>query len=95
MAEHCVVLWVEGDNNPEEVDWVKICADNGFAATGERIRSFPWRDVYHEVIWWITRPMNIEEWSKMDDLESEALSSVVGDHFMGTAGPIPLLEEDE
>jgi hypothetical protein len=57
------------------------------------VTTFPWSDVYHEVRWWISKPLTIDEWGQLDDEESELLSKIVGDHFSGTAGPMPFGEE--
>lgn len=88
MAEHMVTLWLEGDEDPAEINWDEKLT--GYNITAREIKSFPWNDVHHQVTWWITRPMTLAEWSKLDNLETKALSKVVGDNFMGMAGPIPL-----
>lgn len=56
-------------------------------------KSHPSADIHHEITWWITRPMTLEEWSRLDDLMDDVLAQVVGDDFMGVAGPIPELGE--
>lgn len=88
MAEHMVTLWLEGDDDPADIDWDETLP--GYTITGKKIRTYPWSDVHHEITWWITRQMTLKEWGRLDSLESEALYEVVGDNFMGTAGPIPL-----
>lgn len=84
----CVVMWVQGDV-PEGYDWGRN-APPGCEIDTYAVKSFPWSDVYHEVNWWIMRPMTIEEWIALDEAESKTLAKIVGgDKFMGTAGPIP------
>lgn len=90
--QHVVIVWVEGDLYEElEDDLQNIFHDNGMKAEHTEIKTFPWSDVYHEVTWWITRKLNLKEWSDLDDAESDVLSRIVGeDNFQGMAGPIPL-----
>lgn len=94
QKEHVITLWIEGDLYEEvEQDLQNIFHDNGMKVTHTRIKSFPWNDVYHEIVWWITRRLTMDEWSKLDDAESEVLSKIAGDdNFIGTAGPIPFDE---
>jgi hypothetical protein len=42
---------------------------------------------------WISKPLTLDEWGQLDEEESELLSKIVGDHFSGTAGPMPFGEE--
>jgi hypothetical protein len=89
----CVTFWVEGDV-PSDHDWTQG-VPKGCAIDSARVKQFPWSDVYHEVQWWITRPMTFDEWVDLDDRESAVLASILGDDFMGTAGPIPFPPKDE
>ena len=88
---HIITMFVEGDLNEDfEIDLENIIHDNCLELTYETVKTYPRRDIYHEVIWWITKQMTMDEWVKLDDAESEAISKIVGeDNFMGTAGPIP------
>lgn len=47
------------------------------------------KDAYHEITWWIERELTLDEWIKLDDQMSQILEDMVGDKFMGIAGPIP------
>jgi len=92
MEKQTVVTFViKGELYEEFDDDLKnILHDNHMEVEYVRIREYPWSDVYHEVIWWITRKLTMKEWSDLDDAESEAISKIVGeDNFIGTAGPIP------
>lgn len=92
MAEHFIGLWVETDEDPSELDIEGYLQDQGIKTNFKQVRTFPWSDVHHEITWWITRPLTIDEWIELDDEESNVLSRIVGnEHFMGTAGPIPEL----
>jgi hypothetical protein len=94
MAEHLVQLWIRSDDDPSGIDW-QAWLPKSVELEHVQTRSFPWRDVHHEITWWITRPLTLREWNDLDDAESEVLARIVGeDHFMGTAGPIPELAED-
>ena len=97
----CVVLWVEGEI-PEGYDWsaslpegVALAKTKHEWESSYKVKTFPWSDVYHEINWWITRPMTLDEWSELDDAECKAITSVIGDNFMGTAGPIPFTNKEE
>ena len=46
-------------------------------------------EIHHEILWWITRKMTLEEWQELDDKMSQVLYDIVGDDFAGYAGPIP------
>lgn len=94
QKEHLIEVWVKGDLYEEvENDLQNIFHDNGMEIEQVNIKSFPWSDVYHEIKWWITRKLNLKEWSDLDDAETEAISKIVGeDNFMGSAGPIPFDE---
>lgn len=89
--EHVITIWVEGDLYEEvENDLQNIFHDNGMKITHTRIKTFPWKDIHHEIVWWITRKLTLKEWSDLDNKESDVLSEIAGeDNFMGTAGPIP------
>ena len=50
----------------------------------------PSKKIYHEITWWIEKKLTIDEWIKLDDEMSKILEDIVGDKFMGVAGPIPL-----
>jgi len=89
-----VQLWVRSDQNPEDVDWSKQLPP-GYELDSARVRSFPWADVHHEITWWITRPMTLQEWGELDNAENEVLYRIIGEHYMGTAGPIPMPAEEE
>lgn len=92
MAEHLVQLWIRSDDDPSGIDW-QAWLPKSVQVEHVQTRSFPWQDVQHEITWWITRRLTLEEWSELDDAESEVLARIVGDdHFMGTAGPIPFPE---
>jgi hypothetical protein len=94
MAEHLVQLWIRSDDIPSGIDW-QAWLPKGVQVEHVQTRSFPWKDVQHEITWWITRRLTLAEWSELDDAESEVLARIVGDdYFMGTAGPIPDLSED-
>jgi|SRR3970040_274571 len=91
----CVTLWVEGDI-PENCDWdsylpegVKLTENDDNYSNSYTAKTFPWENTYHEIKWWILRPLNMDEWIALDDAESEVLGKILGDDFMGTAGPIP------
>ena len=60
-----------------------------FKTFDEVAEAEPLDGVNHQIVWWIEREMTLEEWSRLDDLMSEALHAVVGDNFSGYAGPIP------
>lgn len=94
MAEHMVTLWLEGDDDPD-IAWEAFAKEHFFSVTHKTIRTFPWSDVHHEINWWITRRLTMEEWIKLDDVGSEAMESVLGDDFMGTAGPIPFPDRED
>jgi hypothetical protein len=94
MAEHLVQLWIRSDDDPSGIDW-QAWLPKSVKVEHVQTRSFPWKDVQHEITWWITRRLTLDEWSELDNAESEVLARIVGeDHFMGTAGPIPELAED-
>jgi len=95
MAEHLVQLWIRSDDDPSGIDW-QAWLPKGLKVEHARTRTFPWNDVQHEITWWITRRLTLDEWGELDDAESEVLARIVGDeHFIGTAGPIPDPDEDE
>lgn len=60
-------------------------------------KSHPDKDVYHEITWWITRQMTMEEWSALDDAMDEAFvkAGFTGDDYMGVAGPIPFDHKED
>jgi hypothetical protein len=88
MAEHLVALWVRSDEPPDKIDW-QASLPKGMTLEHVEIQTYPWSDVQHEIRWWITRRLTAEEWGELDTAESEVLGRIVGDHFSGTAGPIP------
>lgn len=88
MAEHLIALWVRSDDDPSGVDW-QTSLPKGITLEHADVQTFPWRDVQHEIRWWITRRLTAAEWGDLDSAESEVLGRIVGDHFAGTAGPIP------
>lgn len=50
----------------------------------------PNADVYHEITWWISRPMTLAEWIVLDDAMCDAFEKAgLEDEYMGVAGPIP------
>jgi hypothetical protein len=90
QKQHLIEVWVEGDLYEEvEADLQNIFHDNGMKVERVNIKSFPWSDVYHEITWWITRKLNLKEWSALDSAESKAIFKIVGDNFQGISGPIP------
>lgn len=94
MADHLIALWVRSDDDPTGIDWQELLPE-GITLAHAEVQTFPWRDVQHEIRWWITRRLTAEEWGKLDTAESEVLGRIVGDHFAGTAGPIPEELESE
>ena len=89
MSEHLIQLWVSSDSDPEDLDWQQLLP-SGFQLTHAQVKTFPWSDVEHEVVWWITRRLTTDEWNNLDNAESEVLARIVGDgNFQGMAGPIP------
>jgi len=95
VSEHMVILWLSGEGDTSTADWEKISFDNGFDLEHKSVKTYPWSDVHHEVTWWITRPLTIDEWCDLDAAESEVLSRIVGnDDFCGTAGPIPFSDTE-
>ena len=94
MAEHLVQLWIHSDDDPSGIDW-QAWLPKSAKVEHVQTRSFPWKEVQHEITWWITRRLTLEEWNDLDDAESEVLARIVGDeHFAGTAGPIPDIPEE-
>src|SRR5574338_344700 len=89
--EHVITIWVEGELYEElEDDLKNIFHDNGMKVTYTKVRSFPWDDVYHEIVWWITRKLTMGEWEELDNREMDVLCEIAGeDNVIGTAGPIP------
>ena len=85
MEKQTVVTFVTKGELYEEFedDLKNILHDNQVELEYVRIREYPWKDVYHEVIWWITRKLNLKEWSELDSVESEAISKIVGDWYFG------------
>lgn len=95
MTEHLVQLWIRSDDDPSGIDW-EARLPKGVQLEHVQTRTFPWQDVEHEITWWITRRLTIEEWNELDNAESDVLSRIVGDDdFAGTAGPIPFPEQSE
>lgn len=97
-VQYVVTLFIEGDTDPAQIAWAEYAKEQGFTLGDDpdeerravQVRSFPWSDVYHEVRWFILRPLSFDEWSALDDAESDVLSRIVGDDkFSGIAGPIP------
>lgn len=59
-------------------------------------KSHPSASVYHEITWWIQRPMTLREWADLDDAMCEAFEKVGLDgKYMGVAGPIPEIGDEE
>ena len=61
-------------------------------------KGHPSDDIHHEITWWITRPMTLDEWIKLDDEMNKAFAVTFGESFdgyMGIAGPIPEVGEKE
>lgn len=95
MAEHLVQLWIRSDDDPSGIDW-EAWLPKGLKVEHVRTRTFPWQDIQHEITWWITRRLTLDEWSELDDAESEVLARIVGDdNFIGTAGPVPNEDDGE
>jgi hypothetical protein len=48
-------------------------------------------DVHHEITWWISEPLTLQQWSDLDNAQFEAFESVGinPDNVSGVAGPIP------
>jgi hypothetical protein len=89
MAEHLVKLWIRSDDTPSGIDW-QAWLPKGITVEQAEVATFPWAGVEHVITWWITRPLNAEEWGELDEGESELLARIVGDgNFQGMAGPIP------
>lgn len=86
---------MEGEDDPSKVDWSRVVQEQGFRIEDEAwVKTYPWSDVYHEVTWWITRPLTLGQWSALDDAETEAFKKVgIENNVVGTAGPIPFGEE--
>ena len=86
-----VTFVVNGGLYPEfQDDLENILHDNQTELEYVKIKEYPWKDIYHEVVWWITRRLTMKEWGQLDDAETEVICKIVGeDNFMGTAGPIP------
>src|SRR5579875_349832 len=89
MAEHFVQLWIRSDDDPSGIDW-EAWLPKGLKVEHVHTRTVPWQNIQHEITWWITRRLTLDEWSELDDAESEVLARIVGDgNFYGTAGPVP------
>ena len=94
MVDHLIAFWVRCDEDPAKIDWQALLP-KGMTLDHADVQTFPWRDVQHQIAWWITRRLTAEEWGDLDNAESEVLGRIVGDDFAGTAGPIPIeLEPD-
>jgi hypothetical protein len=85
-----VQIWFEADDDDlSDFNW-EHWLPVWFEIKGVNTRAFPWKDVQHEISWWITRRLSPGEWDALDNAESEVLTRIVGaDHFQGVAGPIP------
>lgn len=95
MAEHLVQLWIRSDDDLSGIDW-EAWLPKGLKVEHVRTRTFPWGDIQHEITWWITRCLTLDEWCELVDAESEVLARIVGDdHFIGTAGPVPDPADDQ
>lgn len=48
-------------------------------------------DIYHQITWYIKRPLTFDEWIALDDAQGEAFQNVgiSLDDILGVAGPIP------
>lgn len=48
------------------------------------------KSAFHQILWYIEKPLTLQQWSDLDDKMSDALEEVLGDdHYWGYAGPIP------
>lgn len=51
------------------------------------------KSAFHQIIWYIDKPLTLEQWSELDYKMSDVLEEVLGeDCFWGYAGPIPFNE---
>lgn len=93
MAEYGIFIYIQEAESEPDVDWSAVLGSKP-EHTHVSVRAFD-KDLYHEITWWISRPLNIDEWTELDNAESEVLSRIVGDgNYSGTAGPIPFAEKE-
>jgi hypothetical protein len=59
----------------------------------ERFRKDP---PAHEIVWYIQKPLTLDQWIELDDKMWEVFEETgIGDETVGFAGPIPFPEGEE
>ncbi len=56
-------------------------------------KSHPSKDIHHEFVFWVFRPLTWDEYVKLDNALVDTFSDLLGEDHMGYSGPIPFPEE--